>query len=354
MNKVERLQQNLPDGVDAALIFSPQNRRYFLGFPSTAGALVVTRQRAAFFIDFRYIEAARHKVQSAQVVLQEKLSDQLSAFFKENGVKAVAVESEHMTLSEARDWEERLPGISLLTDGRLSQVIGRLRLQKTPDELEKLRAIQALTDETFLHILDFIRPGRTEREIALEMEFFMRKKGADGVSFDFIVLTGKNTSMPHGVPSEAEVKRGDFVLMDFGGKIDGYCSDMTRTVAVGEIGEKQRAVYELVLEAQQKAIASIRAGVTGHAVDAVARELLEGAYPSAFGHGLGHGVGIDIHEEPRFSPGYMGEIPENVVISVEPGIYLPDEFGVRIEDLVVVKPDGVEDITHSPKKIIVL
>ena len=230
-----------------------------------------------------------------------------------------------------------------------------MRSVKSDEDIEKMKVAQKFTDDAFTHILGFIKEGRTEKEIALELDYFMLKNGAEALSFDTIALAGKNTSMPHGVPSDYKVKNGDFVLMDFGAVYDGYHSDMTRTVCVGNPSDDMKNIYNIVLSAQSAALKSVCAGITGKNFDFVAREIIEDAgYGEAFGHSLGHGVGMEIHEYPNASVKSDAVLPENAVVTVEPGIYIPQKFGVRIEDMVKITKEGCINFTHSPKNLICL
>ena len=212
-----------------------------------------------------------------------------------------------------------------------------------------------MTDETFSYILGNISAGRTEREVMLDMEFFMRRLGSEGVSFDFIVVSGKNSSMPHGVPTDKKIETGDFITMDFGAVCGGYRSDMTRTVAVGKVSDKQKEVYDTVLKAQQAAIDFIKPGVVCKEVDRVARDIIsEAGYGDCFGHGLGHSVGIEIHEPPACNTVCETVMEKGIIMTVEPGIYIENDFGVRIEDMVVVTDNGCEDLTKSKKELILV
>ena len=285
----------------------------------------------------------------------QRLTDTLRELMEKHGVRRLLVEAGQMTLRERRKLRETLSAD--VEDGdELDDWLEALRLIKSPDELRRIREAQALTAYGFEKILDYIRPGRTEREIALELEFLIRRQGAEGIAFDFIVVSGANSSLPHGVPSDKAVEPGDFVTMDFGAVVDGWHSDMTRTVAVGRVGEKQRAVYNTVLRAQQAALAVLRAGLPCVEGDAAARRIIEAAgYSGCFGHSTGHGVGVEIHEAPRLSPGAAGErLAAGSVVTVEPGIYIPGEFGVRIEDMAFITPDGCENLTGCPKELMVL
>lgn len=349
------LMERLPEGVDGAIITSDLNRRYFTDMKSSAGTLLVTRKAAAFIIDFRYIEKAKKTVEGAEVILQDKLYDQITEFFNGHGVKTVAVEADSMTVSEFAHCRSALPAFTLTDGEELSSRINELRMYKTEEEIGYIEAAQAITDQTFTHILDVIRPGVTEREIALEMEYTMRKLGASGLAFETIVASGVNSSMPHAVPSDKKIEQGDFVTMDFGAAYNGYCSDMTRTVAVGSITDEQKKVYDTVLTAQLMAIEAIPTAKRYCDVDRVARDYIYSqGYEGCFGHGLGHSLGLFIHEEPRFSASCDLAITAGVIETVEPGVYLEGKFGVRIEDMVLIGNDGIRDLTHSEKKLILL
>ena len=354
--RLERLAAGLPEGADAALITSGVSRRYLTGMASSAGTLVIFRSGEAYLvIDSRYIEKARRTAQGCQVVLQRRLADQVRELLERHGARRLAVESDYMTLSEYQNLQRQLPGVELVIDRQLSSLLRQMRAVKAPEELEAIQRAQAVTDAAFTHILDYIRPGRTEREIAGELLDFCYRQGSEGPSFDYIVVSGANSSMPHGVPTGKAVERGDFVTMDFGCLVDGYCSDMTRTVAVGPVDEEHRRVYETVLAAQKAAIAAARPGIPGSQVDRAARQVIEAAgYGPCFGHSTGHSVGLEIHESPLFAPAEETLLQPGMVITVEPGIYLEGKFGVRIEDMVFLTPDGNRDLTHSPKEFTVI
>ncbi len=342
------------DIADCALITSDINRRYFTGMKSSAGTLLVLKNAAYLIIDFRYIEKARAVAQGCEVILQKELHEQINAIFEAENVTACAVESDCMTIAQFGSLKEKL-SCTLLSDGRLSRAINRLRAVKTSEEIDKIKRAQKIAEAGFEHILNYIKVGRTEKEIQLELDYFMLKNGAEALSFDTIALTGSSTSMPHGVPSERKVQSGDFVLLDFGAVYDGYHSDMTRTVAVGQPSDKMREVYDIVLAAQKNALAKIKAGMTGSACDSLARTLIKlKGYGENFGHSLGHGVGLEIHEAPTASHKSTDILESGMVVTVEPGIYIAGEFGVRIEDFVVIGENGCENLTNAPKELIVL
>ncbi len=351
----ERLAARLPEGQDAALITSPPNRRYMTGFPSSDGCVLVTREAAYFLTDSRYIEAAQRQVREMTCLCYRRMTETVNELLQKHGIRRVFLEASAVTIAARNRWQKSLP-VALADGTELDGWLGELRLVKSPEELEKIRQAQALTECGFSHILERIRPGRTEREVALDLEFLIRREGAEAVAFDFIVVSGPNSSLPHGVPSDREIQPGDFVTMDFGAMMDGWHSDMTRTVAVGRASEKQRQVYDTVRRAQEAALSVLRAGLPCTQGDAAARRIIEEAgYGAFFGHGTGHGVGMEIHEEPRLSPSAGEErLVAGSVVTVEPGIYLPGEFGVRIEDMAYILPDGCQNLTASPKDLIEL
>ena len=355
MNKFERLFAVLPDEIDAAIITSDVNRRYFSGMKSSAGTVVAFRDKAYLIIYFRYIEAATKKVKDAQVILQGKLFDQINELLKKHGAKTAAIESDTMTVSMLNMYKERITAAEIVSSSALSDAIGELRIVKTQDEIDKMIKAQRIAEAAFENVLNFIKPGVTEKEIGLCLDYYMLKNGAEALSFDTIAITGANTSLPHGVPGDNVVKEGSFVLMDYGATYDGYHSDMTRTVCVGKPTEKMEQVYNIVLDAQLKTIAAIKEGITGHDADKVARDVITAAgYGEMFGHSLGHGVGMEIHEAPTAAPSSTRVLKENMIVTVEPGIYIPGEFGVRIEDFVIVKKDGCENMTLAKKSLISL
>jgi Xaa-Pro aminopeptidase len=354
-HRMEKLIQLLPDDVDGVLITSTCNRYYFTGMRSTEGVLLVTREGGYAFLDFRYIEAARRTIRSCQVILQEKLRDQLAELVKKHGIRRLALETSYQTIGEMNRFSAMLPQVEFLTDSRVDGIILGLREIKDSQEIGYIRAAQKITDRAFANILNFIAPGRTEREVAVELEHLMKQGGAEKTSFDTICVSGPNSSLPHGVPGDRPIRGGDFLTMDFGCMVEGYCSDMTRTVAIGHVTEEMEKVYSTVLEAQLAALAKIAPGVPCRDVDAAARNLIDGAgYRGCFGHSTGHSLGLEIHEEPRFSPAADMSCTPGTVLSVEPGIYLEGRFGCRIEDIVLITENGSEDLTHSAKKLMVL
>ncbi len=355
MSKFTRLMEILPEGIDCALITDDLNRRYFTGMKSSAGTVLCFRDKAYLIIDFRYIEKATKTVKDAEVIMQGKLFDQINELLTKHGAKTLAIESYTMTVASLNAYKERITAAEVVASDELSKAIGELRIVKTQDEIDKIIKAQRIAEAAFEDVLNFIRPGVTEREIGLRLDYYMLSHGAEALSFDTIALTGANTSLPHGVPGDTVVENGMFVLMDYGATYDGYHSDMTRTVCVGKPTEKMELVYNTVLKAQNDALAAIKAGVVGKDIDKIARDVIADAgYGDKFGHSLGHGVGIEIHETPNASPSSEHIFRENMIVTVEPGIYLPDEFGVRIEDFVVIKENGCENMTLAKKTLISL
>lgn len=352
--RISRLREQIPPQLDAILITSDINRLFYTGMASTAGTLLVTPKGAVFIIDFRYYELASQAIKGCRVLLQEKLMDQLNQLLEEFGVKTLGLESGYMTLEQACRFQKELH-CQVSFDSAANDVILRQRRIKSPEEIGLIRKAQAISEKAFDHILGFIRPGLTELEIATELEFACRRLGGQDRSFDPIVVAGPNSSRPHGHPGSRPVQEGDFLTMDFGATVEGYHADMTRTVAVGRPTEEMEKVYSLVLRAKQEAEKAIRLGMRCADVDKVARDLIDaGGYPKCFGHGLGHGVGLEIHEAPGFNQTSQELVEPGIVMSVEPGIYLEGRFGVRIEDLVAITEAGVENLNTSPTGLLVL
>ena len=352
--RIENLRKVLGKG-EAALITGDTNRLYFTGFKSSAGIVLITKNKAVLFIDFRYFEKAQKEVSHLEVRLAKRVYAEICEMLKNEAVTDIYIETNTVNLNELKNLRKAFEGFNVSEESKISDKISNMRSLKDDSELESIKKAQVLTDAAFSYILDFIKPGATEREIALKMEFFMRERGSEGVAFDFIVVSGKNSSLPHGVPTDKKIEKGDFVTMDFGGVVNGYRSDMTRTVAVGNVTDKQRKIYETVMAAQQASLDIIKPGVACFQVDKAARDIISNAgYGEFFGHGLGHSVGLEIHESPACNTRDKTPLKKGMIMTVEPGIYLPDEFGVRIEDMVVVTDSGYENLTKSPKELVVL
>lgn len=355
MTAIKSLACLLSDSSRAALIISEENRRYFTDFPSSDGFLVVTSEDSVFFTDSRYIEAAQAKITACRVTEQTEIYTQLNEYFSEHGIKSVLIESDRISLSQYNTLCEKLPDLEVLPTKELVDSIKSLRCIKTRAQVECIKTAQRIAEMAFEHILTYIKPGVSERELSLELDYFMLKNKAEALSFETIAVSGKNTSLPHGVPSDKKIEVGDFVTIDFGAVYNGYHSDMTRTVAVGRVSPRQEQIYNTVLQAQLCGIEAVKSGVPCVNIDKVTREVIDKAgFAQYFRHSTGHGVGIEIHEYPNFSPKSTEILQVGNVMTVEPGIYIPDEFGVRIEDMVFVTENGCENLTNSPKELIIL
>jgi Xaa-Pro aminopeptidase len=340
-------------GIDGFLITRPENRRYMTGFTGSSGVALVSGDRAYFITDFRYVEQATNQAPEFHIVKHGlKMTDTIREVAEEAGIGRLGFEKDVVTYKQHEAFSSALAGIELIpTEG----MVEALRKVKDEHEIEAIRQAEAIGDAAFSHVLDIMRPGMTEIDVALEIEWFMRKNGAEGIGFEVIVASGERGAMPHGVASSKKLAEGELVVMDFGAVYQGYRGDMTRTVSLGKASPMQRKLYNIVLRAQEAALEGIRPGKTGKEIDAIARKVIEDAgYGENFGHGLGHGVGLAVHEEPRLSVTGMEELVCGMVVTVEPGIYVPGFAGVRIEDLVVVSESGIRNITSSPKELIEL
>ena len=338
-----------------ALIISPENRKYFTGFESSDGFLLVSPDRAVFITDGRYIEAAQKQISSCEVALLGKAYPQIAKFLAEMDCSRLLVESTRMTVSTYNSLKGVLKKTPISTDNTLDTIINTLRSVKTDTEVESIIKAQRIAEKAFEHILKFIKVGVTEKEIALELDFFMLRNGGEGLSFETIAVSGKNSSMPHGVPSDKKIQNGDFITMDFGTVINGYHSDMTRTVAMGFATDEMKNVYNTVLKAQENCLSNIKAGVSCKVGDDFAREVIKNAgLGNFFTHSTGHGVGVEIHEYPNLSPATDSILQVGNIVTVEPGIYMPEKFGVRIEDMALITESGCINLTKAPKKLIIL
>lgn len=352
--RIEKLQNSLSDG-EAVLIFSDSNRFYFTNFCSSAGVVAITREKAILLIDFRYFEKAKKVIETVDVELSVDVYKQILELFTANKVNKVYIETDEIKFSLFTQLKDRLQGVEISEDRKIQNLINSLRAVKSQYEIGLIKTAQQITDEAFSYILERIAIGRTEKEIALDLEFFMRRNGSDGIAFGFITVSGKNSSLPHGAPSDKKLEKDDFLTMDFGARVGGYRSDMTRTVALSSVSDKQKLVYDTVLKAQLLALDGIKQGAVCKDIDALARNFInESGFENCFGHGLGHSVGIDIHESPAFNTRDITVLKSGMVLTVEPGIYLENEFGVRIEDMVAVTENGYENLTKSPKELIII
>lgn len=352
---IGKLKSFLQDKDYAAFIVSEENRRYFTAFPSSDGFLIVTAEKAVFVTDSRYIEAAQQQcVDCDEVLLFKSIKESIVPVVEELGIKKLAVESGRITLRQLAMYSSGI-NVKFETDNALENAIEDIRLIKSREEIDRVVKAQRIAEKAFEHILGFIKVGMTEREIGLELDYFMLRNGADALSFETIAVSGEKTSMPHGVPGMRKIRNGDFITMDYGAVVEGYHSDMTRTIAVGSVSDEQKKVYDTVLKAQTEAFAVMKPGIPCADVDKAARDVIaQAGYGDYFGHGLGHGVGIEIHEEPRLSPFGKKVLESGILVTNEPGIYLPGKFGVRIEDMAFITDDGYENLTVCPKELIII
>ena len=351
--KLTKLRQALQQSsLDALLVTSEFNRRYITGFTGTAGVALVTKEDAVFITDFRYTSQANDQVEGFRVVQHSgSLIKEVATQVEKLGVKTLGFEQDAMTFAEYEQYKENVSSQFVPTSG----IIEKIRLIKTPQEITIIKAACAIADDAFTHILNFIEPGKTELEVANELEFFMRKQGATSSSFDTIVASGLRSALPHGVATNKVIEKGDFVTLDYGALYNGYISDMTRTIAVGEPSEKLVDMYNAVLASQLLALEKVGPNMTGKEADAVARDYLASkGYGEAFGHSLGHGIGLEVHEAPSLSVRGETVLEPNMTVTLEPGVYLPGIGGVRIEDDILITATGNEKLTHSTKELIIL
>lgn len=353
MNRIVEIRDAINKaGLDAVILFDYYNRRFATAFPSSDGAVVVTSEKAYYITDSRYIEAAQNSIEEAEVldvVTAGKYPEMIKSILSDAGAERVGFEDFSMSYRSYRTYADYL-------DAQLvpaQDILRKLRSVKTADEVALLQRAQDITDETFSEVLKVINGDITERELAAELVYRMMRLGGDKESFDPIVVSGPNSSRPHGVPGDRKLE--GFVTMDFGCMYRGYCSDMTRTVCVGTATEEMKAVYNTVLEAQLAGIAAAKADVIGESIDKAARDVINNAgYGDYFGHGFGHSVGLEVHDGPGASPSNENTLPAGYVVSAEPGIYIPGRFGVRIEDVIVLTRSGHINLTKSPKHLIEL
>lgn len=339
---------------EMAVIFTENNRFYYSNFFSSDGVLLCFYNELLLFVDGRYYESAQKTATNVKVVLLNNLNKQIKDIVEKKHITKVYCEN-NISLFEYNNLKKQLCQIQLFETDLLTSYISEQRQIKSNFEIECIKKAQKIAETSLDQVLKYIKPGITEKQIAAELEYKMKLCGADGISFETIAISGKNTSLPHGVPTNKQVQSGDFVTMDFGAVYNGYHSDMTRTVAVGTATEKMKNIYNVVLNANIAAINKVKQGIKASEVDLTARQIIENAgYGDCFVHSTGHGVGLDIHETPNVSFKNEKLLCKNQVITVEPGIYLPNEFGVRIEDTVVVKNNTAENLTHFNKNLIII
>ena len=354
MKNLEKYVSLLTGEVDGLLLTSRYSRYYGAEYDIAEGVAIVTKAGCRYFTDSRYIEAAENGIQGFEVLMVDRangyfkrINDAIADF----GVSCLGFEESYLTVGEFNGYEKNLHAKLV----PMNAAINGFRSIKEEWELELMRKAQSIADKAFTEVLTKIKTGMTEKQLQAELIYCLLKNGGEGLSFDPIVVSGPNTSLPHGVAGDRVIQEGDFITMDFGVLYKGYCSDMTRTVAVSYATEEMKKVYETVLQAQLAGLAVTKAGVLGKEIDAAARQVIADAgYGEYFGHGYGHCLGLEVHEAPGVSPSGDKVMEVNMIASAEPGIYLPGKFGVRIEDVVIFREDGCENITHSPKNLIIV
>ncbi len=353
MQRVKNVQAKLSEyNVDALLVTNMFNVRYLANFTGSTGLVVITKEKAYFVTDFRYTEQAADEAKGFEIIKNEgPIYEEVAKIVENDKVKTLGFEQTNITYSTYNTINELIPCELVPVTG----YVEKLREIKTDDEIQLIKEAINITEKAYDYILGFVKPGVTEIEVANELDFYMRKEGAKGVSFDTIVASGVRSAMPHGVASHKVIEEGDMVTIDFGCYYKGYVSDMTRTFAVGDPGEQLKEIYEIVYQANKKVNEVAKAGMTGAELDAIARDYItEHGYGPQFGHTLGHGIGLEVHEGPSLSFRNEEKLVVNNIITNEPGIYVPGLGGVRIEDDLVIKEDGVEVLMKTPKELIIL
>ncbi len=351
MSKLEIIRSKLRElNIDALLVYDEINQRYFSEFEFSDGFLVITLENAYLVTDFRYYEMALERAHKGfQVVMPSDRAAFIDEVLNKDGVKRVALEGGYLSYASYMSITEKHRSFEFVSIG---EVISEMRQIKTADEIEKIQLAQNITDAAFSHLLTMITPDMTEIEVAAELEYAMKKRGADGLSFSTIAVSGDASALPHGTPRNVKLKRG-FLTMDFGAKYDGYCSDMTRTIVIGRADEEIKKLYNTVLSAQLAALEYLQYGRDCGEADKAARDIINVDYNGAFGHSLGHAVGLLVHEMPSLSPKAFGrKLSSGNIVTVEPGIYLFGKYGCRIEDMVAIGDDKLYNFTHSTKDLI--
>ena len=350
-NRLVQLRRFMSEhSLHGIVINKPENRRYFSGFSGSAGMLFISEDENYLLTDFRYVEQAAMEAKLFEVSrYHANPYEVLAEIAKKNDCATIGFEDDFVTYEMYTKLSEYMPSLNLFP-----VKLDALRKVKDRKEITAIKKAVEIADHAFSHILTFIKPGMSEQEVALELEYYMGKLGAEKPAFDTIMASGKRGAMPHGKASQKIIEFGDLVTMDFGAVYLGYHSDITRTICIGTATDWQREIYEVVLAAQLAGVQAVAPGKTGKDIDAISRKIIvDAGFGEYFGHGLGHGLGLNIHEEPRLSQAAAETIiMENMVVTVEPGIYLPDQGGVRIEDTVLVSADGCQILTASSKKLI--
>ncbi|KMN69597.1 aminopeptidase [Bacillus cereus] len=351
--RITNIQKQLHNyGIDGLLITKKENRQYATNFTGSAGVVLIAAHKAIFITDFRYVDQAKTEIKAAEIImhkgnLEEEVANQVSKL----KIQKLGIEDNNMTLQQFKKLQKYIHTEMV----PVCEIIEDIRLIKDTSEIETMKIAATIADEAFHHIVTFLKPGISETDVRDELEFFMRKKGATSSSFQIIVASGVRSSLPHGVASNKIIERGDIVTLDFGALYDGYCSDITRTVAIGEPSEEFQKIYNVVREALKRGTEAIKPGETAKSIDDITRNYItEHGYGQYFGHSTGHGLGLEIHEPLRLSQESKATLEEGMVVTVEPGIYIPNWGGCRIEDDIVITKDGYEVITKSNRELIII
>ena len=353
MSVIDKIMAQLHDSRHAAIITSDANRFYATGFGSSTGTLFITKERAYFLVDARYYEKAAEVVRDCKVVLQEELTEQVLLILNAHDIRLISIESKTMTVSELSRYIEKFPNTEFDSTSWLSDIIEKQRVIKSKTELKNIEAAQRIAERAYTKVLDKIEPGLTEKQLATLLTYYILEMGGDDIAFPIIAASGRNAAIPHAQPTNKTIEDGEFLILDFGAVYKGYRSDMTRTIGLGSVSEEMRRVYGAVLGAHSDALKALRHGISGKLVDNVARSTLEAwGYDKYFTHGLGHGVGLQTHEAPTLSKKSDSTLREGMVVTVEPGVYIPGNFGVRIEDMAYITADACICITKTPKSLV--
>lgn len=353
MEKIEKIVAAFEEqGLDGMLITSPYNRRYASNFTGSSGTVLISREKAVFITDFRYVEQAEKQCIGYEIVQQKgNMTEEIANKIVELGIKKLGFEQDYVTFSTYEQFKSSFKTELIPVSG----IIEKLRLIKSESEIKILKEAAKIADAAFDHIIKFIQPGISELEVSNELEFFMRKAGATSSSFDTIVASGARSALPHGVATDKIIEKGDFVTLDYGAYYQGYVSDITRTIAVGDPAEQLKEIYNIVYEAQKLGLKGLKPGISGKEADALTRDYItEKGYGEYFGHSTGHGIGLEVHEGPNLSIRSEYTLEPGMVVTVEPGIYVAGLGGVRIEDDTLITEDGNERLTHSTKELIIL
>lgn len=353
MSRIEMIRALLNEkSLDAFYISYNPNVRYLTGFSGSAGSVLITKDKNYFITDFRYKDQSHSEVRGFEIIINYAASDELKKIIEAEGIKIIGFEATHVSYGAYENNTNNFPGIKFVP---ITEAVEKLTMQKTAGETAKIQKAIDITDNTFLKMLEFIKPGMKELDVSAEITYTHKKLGAIKDSFEPIVASGWRAALPHGIASGKIIEKGDILTLDFGCVFEGFCSDMTRTIAVGDPGDELKKIYKIVLGAQLKAIDTARSGISSKSVDTAARDYITShGYGENFGHGIGHGLGIEVHEMPSLSQRMDITLVENSVVTIEPGIYIDKLGGVRIEDDVILKHDGCIVMNKSPKELIII